>query len=327
MTYRSAQATEPAIFRTVAELRRHAHDEIASRVKLRDARSLDLILTCILAGGHILLNDVPGMGKTSLVKALAELLGLSHKRIQFTIDLLPGDITGVSVFNQASRNFEFRPGPIFAQLVLADEINRATPRTQSAMLEAMAETQVTVDGTTYPLQTPFLVLATQNPVELEGTSPLPEAQLDRFFMQLSLGRPSAAQQMEMLREWTPRPQPLAPVLSSAALTTLQQQLPMQVRVENAILDYMVRLGEATTKKAALGLSMRGLIALRLASQAWAALGAHDGRARDYVTPDDVRDVWPYVVGHRLADNPNEHAPLSGEQIAADVLDRTDAPRL
>ncbi len=262
-------------------------------------RQVRLALACLLARGHLLIEDLPGMGKTTLSHALARLLGLSFQRIQFTSDLLPGDILGTSVFDKDSGQFVFHPGPIFAELVLADEINRATPKSQSALLEAMEEGQVTIEGATRPLPEPFFVIATQNPASQGGTFSLPESQLDRFLMRLSLGYPGRAAERSLLlgearRDLLPR---LEPLLDHAALAAFQAEVP-KIRASDALVDYVLRLVEATRTQPAfaLGLSPRGSLALLAAARAWALLAG-----RDYVIPEDVQAVLPAVAGHRLRD--------------------------
>ncbi|HFH4416876.1 AAA family ATPase [Pseudomonas aeruginosa] len=262
-------------------------------------RQVRLTLACLLARGHLLIEDLPGMGKTTLSHALARVLGLSFQRIQFTSDLLPGDILGTSVFDKDSGQFVFHPGPIFAELVLADEINRATPKSQSALLEAMEEGQVTIEGATRPLPEPFFVIATQNPASQGGTFSLPESQLDRFLMRLSLGYPGRAAERSLLlgearRDLLPR---LEPLLDHAALAAFQAEVP-KVRASDALVDYVLRLVEATRTQPAfaLGLSPRGSLALLAAARAWALLAG-----RDYVIPEDVQAVLPAVAGHRLRD--------------------------
>ncbi len=249
-------------------------------------RQVRLALACLLARGHLLIEDLPGMGKTTLSHALARVLGLSFQRIQFTSDLLPGDILGTSVFDKDSGQFVFHPGPIFAELVLADEINRATPKSQSALLEAMEEGQVTIEGATRPLPEPFFVIATQNPASQGGTFSLPESQLDRFLMRLSLGYPGRAAERSLLlgearRDLLPR---LEPLLDHAALAAFQAEVP-KVRASDALVDYVLRLVEATRTQPAfaLGLSPRGSLALLAAARAWALLAG-----RDYVIPEDVQ---------------------------------------
>lgn len=267
------------------------------RVLLGKELQVRLALTCLLARGHLLLEDLPGMGKTTLSHALARVLGLGFQRIQFTADLLPGDILGTSVFDKESAQFVFHPGPIFAELILADEINRATPKSQSALLEAMEEGQVTIEGATRPLPSPFFVIATQNPVTQGGTFALPESQLDRFLMRLSLGYPARAAEKALLlagpgRQRLPE---LEPVLDHAMLAEIQAEIP-RVRVSDALVDYVLRLVEATRSQPqfAWGLSPRGSLALLAAARAWAYLAG-----RDYVIPEDVQAVLPAVAGHRL----------------------------
>jgi MoxR-like ATPase len=256
-----------------------------------------LALTCLIADGHLLIEDLPGMGKTTLSHTLAKVLGLSFQRIQFTSDLLPSDILGTSVFDKDSGQFVFHPGPIFAELILADEINRATPKSQSALLEAMEEGQVTIEGATRPLPQPFFVIATQNPTSQGGTFALPESQLDRFLMRLSLGYPAKAAEKALLlgearRDLLPR---MTALLSHAQLAELQAQA-KRVRVSDALVDYVLRLVDATRTQPqfAWGLSPRGSLALLAAARAWALVVG-----RDYVIPEDVQAVLPSVVSHRL----------------------------
>lgn len=256
-----------------------------------------LALACLLAGGHLLIEDLPGMGKTTLSQALARVLGLDFQRIQFTSDLLPSDILGTSVFDKGSGQFQFHPGPIFAGLILADEINRATPKSQSALLEAMEEGQVTIEGATRPLPSPFFVIATQNPSHQGGTFALPESQLDRFLMRLSLGYPAQAAERALLtgqarREMLPQ---LPALLGEGELQRLQADA-RQVRVSEPLVDYVLRLVDATRTQPpfAWGLSPRGSLALVAAARAWALLSG-----RDYVIPEDVQAVLPAVAGHRL----------------------------
>jgi MoxR-like ATPase len=258
---------------------------------------IDLLLVALLCEGHVLIEDVPGTGKTMLAKSVARTLDCSFRRIQFTPDLLPSDVTGVSFFNQRSQEFEFRPGPIFSQVVLADEINRATPRTQSALLECMEERQVSLEGETRLLPRPFLVLATQNPIELEGTFPLPEAQLDRFFLRLSVGYPSDADERDVVRRFrmgSPLDE-LPSVIAVSELTAIQRAV-RNVHVSEAVEDYVVRLVRATRLHAALelGASPRATLALYRAAQALAGL-----QGRGYVLPDDVKRLAAPVLSHRL----------------------------
>lgn len=256
-----------------------------------------LALACLLAGGHLLIEDLPGMGKTTLSQALARVLGLDFQRIQFTSDLLPSDILGTSVYDKDSGQFQFHEGPIFAGLILADEINRATPKSQSALLEAMEEGQVTIEGATRPLPSPFFVIATQNPSHQSGTFALPESQLDRFLMRLSLGYPAQAAERALLtgqarREMLPQ---LPALLGDGELQRLQAEA-RRVRVSEPLVDYVLRLVEATRTQPpfAWGLSPRGSLALLAAARAWALLAG-----RDYVIPEDVQAVLPSVAGHRL----------------------------
>ncbi len=259
--------------------------------------TIELLLTALLSEGHVLLEDVPGIGKTTLAKALARSLDCSFQRIQFTPDLLPGDITGVSVYSQKTGEFEYRPGPLLAQIVLADEINRAGPRTQAALLEAMEERQVTVDGVTHPLPRPFMVLATQNPIELEGTFPLPEAQVDRFLMRVALGYPGEADERAILRRFREKNplQELTPVVSAAQVLEVATAV-RHVFVHPSIEQYIVALVRATRDHSAiqLGASPRGALALYHTSQALAAI-----RGRGYVLPDDCKHLLIPVLEHRL----------------------------
>ncbi len=256
-----------------------------------------LTLIAVLSQGHVLIEDVPGVGKTVLTKAIARSIGCTFKRIQFTPDLLPSDVTGVSIFNQKTDNFEYRPGPIFSQFVLADEINRATPKTQSALLEAMEEGQITVDGTTYKLPQPFLVMATQNPIEYEGTFPLPEAQLDRFLMNISLGYPQPADEVDILaRQQRQHPlETLGQVISGEELQQMQAAV-RDVAVKREIAQYIVDIVAATRQhpNAYLGASPRGSLALYRTSQVLAAM-----RGRSYVRPDDVKLLVPATLAHRI----------------------------
>lgn len=256
-----------------------------------------LAVTCILARGHLLIEDLPGMGKTTLSQALARVMGMSYQRIQFTSDLLPGDILGTSVFDRNTAQFVFHPGPIFAELVLADEINRATPKSQSALLEAMEEYQVTVDGATRKLPDPFFVIATQNPVSQAGTYALPESQLDRFLMRLSLGYPGPAAERSLLlgEDRHARLSRVEPLLDHATLKQLQESVPA-ITASPAIIDYILRLVNQTRQSqvCAWGLSPRASLGLLAASRAWAML-----EHRNYVIPEDVQAVLPSVVSHRL----------------------------
>jgi MoxR-like ATPase len=264
-------------------------------------KAVELVLVALLCRGHVLLEDVPGTGKTVLAKSIARSIGCSFKRIQFTPDLLPSDVTGISIFNQQNREFEFRPGPVFAQIVLADEINRATPKTQSALLEGMEERQITVDGTTHPLPSPFIVLATQNPIEYEGTFPLPEAQLDRFLLRIHLGYPERLDEIAILkRQRQAHPlESLSTVAEIDDLLRLQQAI-KEVYIDDLVEEYIVALVTATRhhEDIYLGASARGSLALYRTAQAWAAIHGHD-----FVTPDDVKGLAGSVLSHRIIVNP------------------------
>ncbi len=298
--------------------------ESVARVIVGKDEVIELLLVALACEGHVLLEDVPGIGKTTLAKALARSLGCSFQRIQFTPDLLPGDITGVSVFNQRTLDFEYRPGPLMAQILLADEVNRAGPRTQSALLEAMEERQVTVDGVTRPLPRPFLVLATQNPIELEGTFPLPEAQVDRFLLRLALGYPGEDDERQILRRFREQ-QPLAtlrPVASVEDILWLQQAI-RQVFVHPAIETYILRLVRATREHEALqlGASPRGSLALYRTGQALAALSG-----RVFVLPDDVKRLLQPVLAHRLlASSQSRVRGRSINDVLLEIAARTPVP--
>jgi len=285
---------------------------------------IDLTLVAILCEGHILLEDVPGTGKTMLARSVAASLGCGFRRIQFTPDLLPSDVSGISFFNQKEQAFEFRPGPVMSQVLLADEINRATPRTQSALLEAMQERQITVDGTTYPLPRPFLVLATQNPIELEGTFPLPEAQVDRFLLRLPIGYPTEQEEHDILLRFE-RDDPLEglePVTNPDEILAMQRQV-REVRVEESVRGYIVQVVRATRehRDIQLGVSPRGTLALHKCAQALAAV-----RGREFVIPDDVKLLAPYVLSHRIMISPATR--LRGRKISdvlMDVIDTVPVP--
>ena len=285
---------------------------------------IELTLAALFSGGHILIDDVPGIGKTTLARSLASSLDCSFKRIQFTTDLMPSDITGINYYNQKSGDFEFRAGPIIAQVVLADEINRATPRTQSALLEAMAEGQLTVDGTTIPLPSPFLVIATQNPIELEGTFPLPEAQLDRFMLRLRLGYPREEEEEAMLSRFeTEDPlSTLSPVAGEADVTGLQQRI-REIRFDPVLRNYLVQLVQATRCHAdvELGASPRASIGLYRCSQALAAI-----RGREYVTPDDIKGLAPFALAHRVILRPQARLrERDADSVIEDILAQVPVP--
>jgi MoxR-like ATPase len=306
--------------RQVREFTQTVIDNV-ERVIVGKRDAIELVMVALICEGHVLIEDVPGTGKTMLARAVAASLGLTFKRLQCTPDLLPNDITGVSVYNQRSGEFEFRPGPAFVHVLLADEINRATPRTQSALLESMGEGQVTVDGVTYPLQRPFLVLATQNPIEYEGTFPLPEAQLDRFLLKLSVGYPSPDEEGQILLNLQ-REHPimgLGQVVDGSRILDLQRQV-WEVYVDDTVREYVVRLIHATRAHAdlALGASPRGSLALFKTAQALAAV-----RGRDFVMPDDVKKLAVPALVHRLIVRPE--SALRGytpERILSDLLRST-----
>ncbi len=285
---------------------------------------INLTLVSVLCEGHVLLEDVPGIGKTTLARALAASLGCTFRRIQFTPDLLPSDVTGLNWFNQKNQEFEFRPGPVMSQVVLADEINRATPRTQSALLEAMQERQVTVDGVTRPLPRPFLVLATQNPIELEGTFPLPEAQVDRFLLRVAIGYPNEVEENDILERF----RLTDPLPDLQSVVTPQEILDLQVerrnvRVEDSVRGYIVSVARATREhnEIELGASPRATLSLYQAAQAWAAI-----QGREYVIPDDVKAMAPHVLTHRLMIS--SQAQLRGrrmEDLVSDIVSAVAVP--
>ena len=294
------------------------------RVVHAPEETLQLCVLCLVAEGHLILEDFPGVGKTMLAKALARSLDVSFSRLQFTPDLLPSDVTGVNVFNQRSNEFEFKPGPVFANLLLVDEINRASPKTQAALLECMQEQQVTIDGVSYELARPFMVMATQNPIEYEGTYPLPEAQLDRFTLRLRIGYPPLPEEARMLTEQTGEPplETLAAVASATDARALADAA-KEIYVEESVNRYVVALLRTTRSDARLylGASPRaGIAALRAAKARALAAG------RDYLSPDDVKAVAVPVLAHRVIVAPEARSGgLTGEAIIADALDKTPVP--
>ncbi len=287
-------------------------------------RQVRLALTCLLAEGHLLIEDVPGVGKTMLAKTIARSIGCEWRRIQFTPDLLPTDVTGATIYNQQAREFEFRPGAVFANVVLADEINRASPKTQSALLESMEERQVTADGVAYELPTPFMVIATQNPIEHEGTYPLPFAQLDRFLMKISLGYPSAASEIEVLHRHADGHalDDIEPVADSRTMTALIEAA-RSVHVDEVLHEYIVSVVGATRESAelSLGASPRAALSMLRSSRVWAAAAG-----RQFVTPDDLKALAPSVLSHRLMASPE--AEMSGREtddVVADLLEVIPLP--
>ena len=307
----------------IAEVGKRVRENVG-RVIVGKNDAIDLIVVALLCEGHVLIEDVPGIGKTVLAKSVARSLGCVFRRIQCTPDLLPADVTGTYIYNQKTSDFEFRPGPIMAQVVLADEINRATPRTQSALLEAMQERQVTVEGETKPLPRPFVVIATQNPVELEGTFALPEAQLDRFLLKVRIGYPAAEDDRLILsrfRQDDPLEE-LKPVVETAELLLMQAAC-RKVHVSPDVEDYIIRLTHATRSHPAmhLGASPRAMLALYHAAQAVAAL-----RGRTYVIPDDVKYLTPFVLTHRVIPRLESHVRgQTAEQALKDVLASVPVP--
>lgn len=298
--------------------------ENVGRVIVGKDNVVELAVIALLCEGHLLIEDVPGIGKTMLAKSIARSLGCSFRRIQCTPDLLPSDITGTYIYNQKTSDFEFRPGPIMAQMVLADEINRATPRTQSALLEAMQERQVTAEGETKPLPRPFMLMATQNPIELEGTFPLPEAQLDRFLLKIKIGYPTVDDDRLILSRFSQSDplEELKPVVSASELITLQAET-RKVTVMADIEDYIIRLVQATRVHPALqlGASPRAMLALYRASQAQAAL-----KGRNYVIPDDIKYLTSFVLTHRMIARMESHLRgQTAEQALNEVLNSVDVP--
>ncbi len=301
-------------------------DSIALVIKGKP-RVIELTVVCLLARGHLLLEDVPGVGKTTLAHSLARSLDCSFKRIQFTSDLLPSDIVGVSVFNRQKQAFEFMPGPIFANIVLADEINRTTPKTQSSLLEAMSEAQISVDNQTHPLQQPFMVIATQNPAEYHGTFPLPESQLDRFLMRLRIGYPAPEEEKKVLdRPHTLHPaNSLQSVLSAAEVVALQVHVD-QVHMEESLSEYLLAIVHATRQSEllSLGVSTRGALALSKTAKALALV-----RGRDYCLPDDIKELAPIVLSHRVmlnrAHGMRTQSFEQAERIILDIVDTVPVP--
>ncbi len=292
-----------------------------NRVILGKSDQVELAIVCLIAKGHLLIEDLPGMGKTTLAHALAKVFGLDFRRIQFTSDLLPADITGAAIYDKSSQSFQFHPGPIFSQLILADEINRATPKTQSALLEAMEENQVTVEGETRSLPQPFFVIGTQNPSHQVGTYPLPESQLDRFLIRLTLGYPHPDVEQQLLSQGDHRATALAvePILSHIELSKIQH-LVSSVEIKKFALDYVTELIGSTRSSEDLnhGLSPRGGLALVQAAKAVAWLSQ-----RNYITPEDIQKVFVEVVGHRL--QTDQRSSLSGVQVAQKILQAVSVP--
>ena len=308
---------------TFTDFHTAVRDNIA-RVIIGKAEAVELLLVALLCNGHALLEDVPGIGKTTLAKALAKSLSCSFSRIQFTPDLLPSDVTGINVYNQREQEFSFRPGPVFHQILLGDEINRATPRTQSSLLEAMQERQVTLDGVTRELPAPFIVIATQNPIELEGTFPLPEAQLDRFLLQIQLGYPTLEEEEEILVRYQQQDPlvDLQPVADAAQVLDLQRRV-RDVHLSDDVRSYILAVVRATREHESvdLGVSPRGSLALFRASQALAAL-----RGRDFVLPDDVQTLAPPLLTHRIHISPQTR--LRGRtpaQVVAEIAESVPVP--
>ena len=298
--------------------------ENVSNVIVGKSETVELVLVALLSNGHVLIEDVPGVGKTMLVRSIATSTGCDYRRMQFTPDLLPSDVTGASIFNQRTGEFNFRPGPIMAQIVLADEINRATPKTQSALLEAMGEQQVTVEGVTRQLPNPFMVLATQNPIEYEGTFPLPEAQLDRFFMRISLGYPDTDQEVAIMdrREHGDPIDSLKPVCTPGDITNLQRQTD-EVFIDALVKQYIVELSNATRlhPEAALGVSPRASINLMKGGKAYAML-----HQRDYVVPDDIKAIAVPTLAHRVLLTPSARMRgVTQETVIKDVLNQVSVP--
>ncbi|MGE5673381.1 MAG: AAA family ATPase [Mycobacterium leprae] len=297
--------------------------ENIEKVIVGKRREIQYVLVALLCQGHVLIEDVPGVGKTTMVRSLARSLGCEFRRIQFTPDLLPSDVTGINIFNQKTGEFEFRPGPVMSQIVLADEINRTSPKTQSALLECMEEGQTTLDGVSRKMPRPFLVLATQNPIEYEGTFPLPEAQLDRFMLRIRLGYPTFDEERLVVeRTKLPPLEDLQPVLSAREVVDLQAAV-KEIYVDSSVADYIIEIVQATRdhQDIYLGASPRGSIALYRASQALAMI-----RGRDYVVPDDVKEMAALTLAHRIIIKPEVTLRGAGaEQLIAEVLTQVRVP--
>ena len=295
-----------------------------NRVILGKQEAVELTVVALLSNGHILIEDVPGVGKTTLAKTVAKSLGLTFNRVQFTPDMLPSDVTGVTIYNQKSQEFEFRPGPVISQILLADEINRATPKTQSSLLEAMEERQITVDGVTHTLPSPFLVMATQNPIEYEGTFPLPEAQLDRFFLRVNLGYPDRISEVNILEaQQDTHPIDEVDQVADAKAMLAAQAAVRKVYIDKLVHEYIVDLVRATREhgEVYLGASPRGSLFMYRASQALAAV-----RGRDYVIPDDVKDLAVAVLSHRVIVSPAARIrTVDTRDIVLEILDTLPVP--
>ena len=298
--------------------------ENISQVIIGKEQVIDLLLTALLAQGHCLIDDVPGLGKTKLANSLARSLGIEFKRVQFTPDLQPADITGIYFYNQKEGEFQFRPGPIFTQILLADEINRAVPRTQSSLLEAMEEQQVSVEGRIFPLASPFMVIATQNPLELEGTFPLPEAQLDRFLLKIEMGYPTKEQEVDILTRFKKRDPitELKPILDGEAIIALREEV-RNVHLSKDLMGYIASLAQATrvNRHLRLGLSPRGSLALMRVALAYAYL-----QGRNYVLPDDIKYLFPYVASHRLIfEYESEYSERNKGELIREILEQVPVP--